>query len=224
MNGFELVKQGAEARLYKGIYLGKAVMVKERFEKKYRHPYLDNHLTKERIKAECRAILRLKTAGIQTPTVYLVDFKRRSIFMEYFENSITSKDFINRASVESIMELSLRIGTILANMHSNNVIHGDLTTSNILVVNKQNMLEFANFGNLDIVLIDFGLAYVDSSAEDKGVDLYVLERAIISTHNNPHKIFGDILDAYKEGYSKGHEVLNKLEEIRARGRKMTMIG
>lgn len=60
---FELIAQGAEARIYKGIYLGKLTLIKERFEKKYRHPDLDTRLTKDRIKAECRAILRAKTAG-----------------------------------------------------------------------------------------------------------------------------------------------------------------
>lgn len=59
----ELIAQGAEARLYKGTYLGKSVIVKERFEKKYRHPDLDERLTKERIKAESRAIVRAKSAG-----------------------------------------------------------------------------------------------------------------------------------------------------------------
>jgi TP53 regulating kinase-like protein len=61
---FELISQGAEARLYKGIYLGKSTIIKERFEKKYRHADLDLRLTKERIKAEARAIVRAKLAGI----------------------------------------------------------------------------------------------------------------------------------------------------------------
>jgi len=62
-HGFILYKQGAEGRLYRGTYLGKPVIVKERFQKKYRHPDLDEHLTRERIKAESRAIIRCKTAG-----------------------------------------------------------------------------------------------------------------------------------------------------------------
>lgn len=63
MKDFELIAQGAEARLYKGIYLGKPTLIKERFEKKYRHVDLDIRLTKDRIKAECRAIVRAKAAG-----------------------------------------------------------------------------------------------------------------------------------------------------------------
>ena len=60
---FEFFKQGAESRLYKGIYLGRRVIIKERFKKNYRHVDLDKHLTKERMKAEARAIMRCKLAG-----------------------------------------------------------------------------------------------------------------------------------------------------------------
>lgn len=61
--GFEVVKQGAEARLYKGTYLGRPALIKERFVKRYRHPDLDTLLTKERTKGESRAIVRAKAAG-----------------------------------------------------------------------------------------------------------------------------------------------------------------
>lgn len=59
----ELIAQGAEARLYKRVYLGKTCLVKERFVKKYRHPELDMNLTKDRIKTEARTIIRAKSAG-----------------------------------------------------------------------------------------------------------------------------------------------------------------
>lgn len=63
MQDLELIAQGAEARLYKGLYLGRMSLVKERFVKNYRHPELDARLTKDRIKAEARAIIRAKSAG-----------------------------------------------------------------------------------------------------------------------------------------------------------------
>ena len=58
-------------------------------------------------------------------------------------------------------------------MHAIDVIHGDLTTSNMLL---------RSTSPPSIVLIDFGLSYVSSLVEDKAVDLYVLERALASTH------------------------------------------
>lgn len=226
MEGFELIKQGAESRLHKGLYLGMPTLIKERFEKRYRHPTLDYILMKERIKAETRAILKCKAVGIRTPTLYLVDLRRRSIFMEYFEHSVTAKVFIFKANESLIEKLSSNIGNILGKMHSNNIVHGDLTTSNILVVNKRKSDEFyMNYEDLYLVFIDFGLSRTDSSAEDKAVDLYVLERAILSTHTTNCNIFSNILAAYQKEYKKGSkEVLNRLEEVRARGRKRTMVG
>lgn len=227
MDGFKMIKQGAEAKLYQGVYLGKSVIVKERFQKKYRHESLDNFLTKERIKAEARAIVRCKSCDIKTPTIYLVDFKRRIIIMENFEYSITAKDFIESmsASLDLLLRFSYEVGKLLGSMHQNNIIHGDLTSSNILVVNKNNVADFSNLELLQLVLIDFGLSRFDTSSEDKGVDLYVLERALISTHSVADRLFPEIINGYRQSYKSGaKEVLLKYEEVRARGRKRTMVG
>ncbi|XP_066256406.1 EKC/KEOPS complex subunit TP53RK [Euwallacea similis] len=225
MEGFTLIKQGAEARLYQGTYLGKQTIAKERFPKKYRHKHLDETITKERIKAETKVIVRCKTLGISTPMIFFVDFDRRTIFMEHFIHSIVLKDFIEQTALETLLDLSIIIGNTLGKMHAGSIIHGDLTSSNMLLVNKHNKDDFSNLKELKLVLIDFGLAHIDPSAEDKGVDLYVLERALLSTHVVADKIFPKILKGYKEGYKGGFkEVLSKFEEVRARGRKRTMVG
>ncbi|XP_075225418.1 TP53 regulating kinase [Lycorma delicatula] len=217
---FTIIKQGAEGRIYKGVYLQKPVIVKERFNKKYRHPELDDTLTKERIKAEARGIVRCKVAGIFTPALYLVDLKRRCIFMEDIENSTTAKDYINKLNEDEeneenkkcIDKLAYEIGASVGKMHVNNIIHGDLTTSNILI--KANKIYF----------IDFGLSHVSTSAEDKAVDLYVLERALLSTHANSDRFFKKILLSYQDNNKKYKEVITRFEEVRTRGRKRTMIG
>ncbi len=68
------------------------------------------------------------------------------------------------------------IGSAIGKMHDAGVVHGDLTTSNIMIK------ESAPEPGFLIALIDFGLALMQPSIEDKAVDLYVLERAFISTH------------------------------------------
>ncbi|XP_049808335.1 EKC/KEOPS complex subunit TP53RK-like isoform X2 [Schistocerca nitens] len=224
---FTLIKQGAEAKLYRGSYLGKPTIVKERFKKSYRHPDLDDYLTKERIKGEARANLRC----LRTPAIYYVDFETRRIFMEDLHQCVTAKDFItnlqeNGSSVENTRTVLGKLLTVLAHeigktigiMHANNIIHGDLTTSNILLNNEGTTVN-------SLVLIDFGLSYIESNAEDKGVDLYVLERAIISTHQNADLFFQEVVNAYKKQNKKqSADVLKKLEDVRARGRKRTMVG
>ncbi|CAH0717615.1 unnamed protein product, partial [Brenthis ino] len=235
----KILKQGAEAKLYICNYLGKPTLIKERFKKNYRHPDLDNSITKGRIKNEARSIVRCMSAGVKTPALYLVDFERRRIYMQHFEQSITVKDFIinfksiNNVSEDSANSLDIyaeKIGQTLRKLHNNNIIHGDLTTSNMLLVeiNPSGIADdkrWLNNENVDIVMIDFGLSCIDSSAEDKGVDLYVLERALISTHNDYPELFEKIFKAYKS-YSKNNinEIINKYEDVRARGRKRTMVG
>lgn len=232
----KILKQGAEAKLYICKYLGQPTLIKERFQKTYRHPELDVSITKERIKNEARSIVRCKTADIKTPSLYLVDFERRRIYMQHFEENVTVKDFIinylkeqngSGDQVNSLDILAKMIGETVRKMHKSNIIHGDLTTSNMLLVPKipNNESKWSHIDNLELVMIDFGLSFIDTSTEDKGVDLYVLERALISTHNDYPELFGNILEAYK-GYSKENvkEIISKFEEVRARGRKRTMVG
>ena len=78
-----------------------------------------------------------------------------------------------------------------------------------------------------VTLIDFGLSHHENVAEHKGVDLYVLERAFLSTHPNAETLFNDsLLAAYRQTGDKKAvaEVMVKLEEVRMRGRKRTMVG
>lgn len=59
----ELIKQGAEARVYRTRFLGRSAVVKERFPKRYRHHVLDEKLTRRRTAQEVRSILRCRKAG-----------------------------------------------------------------------------------------------------------------------------------------------------------------
>jgi TP53 regulating kinase-like protein len=151
--------------------------------------------------------------------------------MEDVQNSTTVKDYIAQISEEAVNEAGTadsllmklnptaqEIGKVLGKLHANNIIHGDLTSSNMLVVKDGKDTPTS-------VLIDFGLSHVESSMEDKAVDLYVLQRALISTHANVDKLFTAILSAYiKENKKESQEVLKKFNEVRARGRKRTMVG
>jgi len=121
-----------------------------------------------------------------------------------------------------LLLLGTEIGKIIGMMHASNIIHGDLTTSNILV-HSASQLTAEN--KLNISLIDFGLSHVDTSTEDKGVDLYVLERAITSTHSSIPWFFDVILKSYQDSNTHdGDKTMEKFEEVRLRGRKRTMVG
>ena len=164
-------------------------------------------------------------SGIATPAVYFVDMVNHKIYMEYLADSQTVRDYIRevQAMPDADQQVLLRpladkMGQVVGKMHERNIIHGDLTTSNML-------LRGGARKSGELVMIDFGLGYIDNVAEDKGVDLYVLERALLSTHPNTEYVFEVLLDAYKKTYGKGSaEVIKKFEEVRLRGRKRTMVG
>lgn len=63
LSGLELVKQGAEARVFRGHFQGRAAVVKHRFPKGYRHPALEARLGRRRTVQEARALLRCRRAG-----------------------------------------------------------------------------------------------------------------------------------------------------------------
>ncbi|KAJ8260096.1 hypothetical protein GJAV_G00177000 [Gymnothorax javanicus] len=216
-----LLKQGAEARVYKGQFLGKPTIVKERFPKLYRHPALDEKLTHRRTVQEVRSILRCRKAGISTPAVYFVDYTSHCIFLEDIVGSISVRDYISSTPVSETKPLEVlarKIGEILAKMHDDDLIHGDLTTSNMLLKLWHGSRES------DLVLIDFGLSYISALPEDKGVDLYVLEKAFLSTHPNTEDMFEALLDSYSVSSKKSQSVIKKLDEVRLRGRKRSMVG
>ncbi|KRZ04361.1 TP53-regulating kinase [Trichinella zimbabwensis] len=214
-----LIAQGAEARIFSANFYGKPAIIKERFKKKYRHFALDELLTKERMRAEIRGLMHCRKLGIPVPPIYFVDSKQNSIIFGAIEDATTLKNLLDSmhkaGAVDLVDNLALTIGQVLAKMHMNGVIHGDLTTSNLLV--KQPL---SADNCRQIVLIDFGLSFVSSLVEDKAVDLLVLEKAFMSTHPNAESFYRTILDAYAKFYGKqGSEVLAQLEQVRLRGRK-----
>uniref|UniRef100_A0A182PQF4 non-specific serine/threonine protein kinase n=1 Tax=Anopheles epiroticus TaxID=199890 RepID=A0A182PQF4_9DIPT len=231
----QLLKQGAEGKLYVSTYKGNRCLVKERFEKKYRHPALDRQLTRQRIKAEQKAFQRCAAAGLSTPALYGVDLEQRKIYMEYLEKSKTAKEFVDElartsapdalADSPSLKKLAEQIGHMVGVLHRNNLVHGDLTTSNMLLDPLEKATEEDAIFPYRLVTIDFGLSHFSDNHENKGVDLYVLERAILSAHSQHPGLFGMILEAYRE-HNTNHckETIAKYEEVRARGRKRTMVG
>eukprot|EP00042_Codosiga_hollandica_P019948 m.63001 g.63001 ORF g.63001 m.63001 type:complete len:214 (-) comp49609_c0_seq2:100-741(-) len=212
----ELVAQGAEARIYLHELFGRPCLVKERFSKSYRHPVVNEKLTTSRTQHEVKALLRCRELGIPTPAVYLVDLSRNMIFMEYFATAITVKEQIITVGDELAPHVALMnsIGSLIATLHSNNLIHGDLTTSNFLLEPSTNV----------VYVIDFGLCATSTLIEDKAVDLYVLERAFKSTHPNADELFAQIMTAYSASVRQSDAIIRKLGEVRERGRKRSMLG
>jgi len=216
--GWELLFQGAESRVWTGKYEGVEAIKKERFRKEYRHPEMDKLLLRQRQRAEVRAMQRLKekneAIGKLIPTV--LKTTERDIIMTRVTDAETVCDYIRRSSLsdDQMKSLLKDIGRLIAEMHKIQLIHGDLTTSNFLINSKKCLIP-----------IDFGLSSVSTSVEDRAVDLYVLERAMNSSHHVDESLFHHIVESYVEAMgSEGPKVQSRLEQVRLRGRKRTMVG
>ncbi|KAL2867308.1 serine/threonine protein kinase BUD32 [Aspergillus lucknowensis] len=131
-----------------------------------------------------------------------------------------------------VRALMKKIGTAVGSLHKAGVIHGDLTTSNLIL--RPDSHGQAESGDAaagaspslegEIVMIDFGLASQSSQDEDRAVDLYVLERAFGSSHPRAEGFFEEVLAGYRESYKGAGSALKRLEDVRMRGRKRSMIG
>ncbi|NWI10043.1 PRPK protein, partial [Crypturellus soui] len=219
--GLQLVQQGAEACVFRGRFLGREAVAKLRVPKLYRHPALEERLSRRRTAQEARALLRCRRAGIPAPVVYFVDYVTNCIYLEDIMGAVAVRDHIESVQqrgddASSLLPLGEKLGALLARLHDEDLIHGDLTTANILLrppVEK-----------LDLVLIDFGLSFVSGLPEDKGVDLYVLEKVFLSVHAETETVFETLLKTYAATSKKSGPVIKKLDEVRLRGRKRSMIG
>jgi TP53 regulating kinase-like protein len=241
-----LLSQGAEGKIFIGEFLSKKCVVKERFVKKYRVKELDQKLTKNRMLNESKNIARASKLGINVPTLYFVDLIERKIYMEYLENScqlkvilqeIYSKDDISQYK-SLIDKISNDLGNMISNLHSGDLIHGDLTPSNIILKIKEDtnsellnnakeiILENKNYDYM--YLIDFGLSSValstTSGIEDKAVDLYVLKRAIISSNPKSEDLFEKAMDIYQKNCKNGKEIIERYKKVEMRGRKKLCFG
>jgi len=204
-----LIKKGAEASIYLEDWHGRKVIFKRRHPKKYRIPELDRALQIQRTKHEPQMMHKAKKAGVPTPIVFMIDLKEATIIMEFVEGKQV-KQILNNLRREERINLCHQIGILVGKLHKNNLIHGDLTTSNMILT---------PYGN--IVFIDFGLSELNVELEAKGVDLHLMKRALASTHYKyADECFNAIMEGYKEimGEKITNEVLNKIREIEKRGR------
>lgn len=217
-NSLILIKQGAEARVFESSFVGKRSVIKERFSKKYRHPTLDSKLTLKRLNAEARCTTKARRLGVCTPVLYAVDPVLHTLTFEFVEGPSVKDVLLEFGSCgineERMGKIASQIGDVIAKLHDGGLVHGDLTTSNMLLKSDTDQL----------VLIDFGLSFTSTLPEDKAVDLYVLERALISMHSSCGNVINKILAAYRKSSKQWSSTLNKLADVRQRGRKRTMVG
>jgi Kae1-associated kinase Bud32 len=201
----QLIYRGAEAELWKTDYLGLPAVEKRRVSKSYRIKEIDERLRGERLKTEARMMMDARSI-VSTPRIYDVDPGRHTITLEFVEGRKVKDLFLAGKDVEKTSRL---IGKSVAALHRNGIIHGDLTTSNMLL--RKNRIWF----------IDFGLGFRSEETESKAVDLLVFKRMLKSTH---WRHFDRIWRSFLAGYGAKNDAVRRLGAVEKRARYMERVG
>ncbi|MFW5932554.1 MAG: KEOPS complex kinase/ATPase Bud32 [Candidatus Hadarchaeota archaeon] len=210
-----LIKKGAEANLYledfKDLFSSEKdvkVLIKERISKEYRVKRLDEMLRSSRTSLEAKLLSDAKRAGVPTPPVYRVERDENFLVMKYIEGKAV-KEILESLSPGDLEKLCRKVGAQVAKLHEFGIIHGDLTTSNMIRSVEG-----------EIYFIDFGLGEYNSSIEAKGTDIHLLHRALRSSHFLvAEEAYNSVLEGYKEEMGPDSEdVLSRVRKIERRGR------
>lgn len=198
-----LIKRGAEADIYLDDWYDKRAVRKVRKPKGYRNKILDLEIRTKRTLHEAEMLSYAKRAGISSPLLYFVDARNAEIVMQYIKGKL-ARDLIAKN-----LRLCKKMGFYTAKLHADNIVHGDLTTSNFIVNDNK------------LVLIDFGLAYHSDRTEDKAVDIRLIKEIMSSAHAS---VFKEAFENFIEGYESiagkqlTSKVISKVAEIERRGR------
>ena len=179
-----IIYRGAEAEICIANYKDFKAIQKRRIPKSYRIKHIDNRLISFRTKEESKLIAEARKCGVAVPIIYDVDLKNGIITMEYLDGE-RIKDILNDLGDKERCSICKKIGESIARFHNNDIIHGDITTSNMILFDDR------------IHFIDFGLGEKNNEIESKGVDLHVLMEAIESTHSQYSSCFDYVLEGYK---------------------------
>jgi TP53 regulating kinase-like protein len=198
----KIIKRGAEAILY----LDDNNLVKERIKKNYRLLQIDIELRKNRTKKEAKLISEARRCGISTPTIISVDEKNNKILMDFIDGK-RLKEFLNETNDENRRKVAEDIGKSVGLLHKHGIVHGDLTTSNMILKNNK------------VYFIDFGLGEFSKRIESLAIDLSVLKEAFKSTHfKHLNLLWDSFIKGYKQTNDNFNKVLDTLDNIEKRGR------
>jgi len=199
----DVISQGAEAIIYKR----DGIAVKDRIKKMYRLDAIDRRLRKQRTRSEANLLREARNVGVHTPKTFSVS--ESVIEMELIDGDVV-KDILNEETIEDIV---VKIGRNIASLHEYDIIHGDLTTSNMIL--KDSKMYF----------IDFGLGFHSNRQEDKAIDLYLLHHSIEATHwKILKKLWKILIDTYRSNFSGADKVIKTLIQIEKRGRYKNKTG
>jgi len=204
----ELIARGAESIILKVERWNQPFVLKWRQSKPYLLTAIDSQLRKMRTTRECKMLSVARSLGVRTPAVYAINLNDYTILMDYIIGT-QLKQLVNEIPKNQLKQICNKFGKSIAMLHKGDVVHGDPTTSNVIIDSESRLW-----------LVDFGLSEMNATVEMKGVDLHLIHRALETTHWDLQEL---MLDATIKGYSQilgddSAEILSRMKEIRERGR------
>lgn len=198
----KLIQQGAEAKIF--LDEKNNQIIKDRISKSYRIPELDKNIIKQRTKAETK--LLTKSSKIINSPLPENSREPNIIRMPYISGEKISES-LNNFPLRKQIEIIKNIGKSVSLLHKSDIIHGDLTTSNIILKDEK------------VFFIDFGLGYISKKVEDKAVDLHLLKQALEAKHfQNCKKLFEEFQKNYSKDYKESKQIFDRMVSIERRGR------
>jgi TP53 regulating kinase-like protein len=203
-----LLYKGAEADIVLGDWQGLEAVFKVRKPLTYRLQILDEAIRRQRTVHEAEMIHLAKEAGVDSPSLYNVDIRSSTLVMQFVRGE-RLKDLVGSLSGSQLDETFFEFGQDIAKLHRFGIMHGDLTTANVLRSDNR------------LVFVDFGLSVRTARLEDHAVDLRLIKETLVGAHPEAS---GRALDALSRGYAsvvgpmRSHAVLKQLQNIERRGR------
>ncbi len=207
-SGGRLLYRGAEADVVLGDWQGLEAVFKIRKPLTYRLQVLDETIRRQRTVHEAEMMHLAKRAGVASPFLYNVDIQSSTLVMQ-FVRGVRMKDLVASLSGTQLDVAFFEFGQDVAKLHRFGIMHGDLTTANVVRSDGR------------LVFIDFGLSMRTTRLEDHAVDLRLIKETLVGAHPD---ISARALDALSRGYAslvgptRSHAVLKQLQNIERRGR------
>ncbi|MDK6028334.1 Kae1-associated kinase Bud32 [Ignisphaera sp. 4213-co] len=209
LDSIELLSMGAESYIFKARFMGIDSVIKWRFPKPYMPKELDIQMRRYRTELETKILWKVLSIGIKAPTPLFVDLKDCFLIMTFIDGE-NFRDIVEKINNEDLCRISKTIGFYAGLLHKNDIVHGDLTTSNV-IISKDSAVH----------IIDFGLAVITKRIEDKAIDVHIFFRSIESAHKKFENIMKNcFINGYKDAVNENfaNKIINTVKNIRLRGR------
>ena len=202
----EKIAKGAEAVIFKGTFLQSPIAIKHRLPKSYRHPDIDNRIRLHRLRSEAKVMTNARKIGVSVPSLFGVDIEDHILIIESLKGKLLFEE-MNSLPIDKLDPIFVNLGHQIGLLHSNDIIHGDLTVFNVLIQLEDKPS-----------IIDFGLGKISNELEAKADDLLTFYSTLKAIQPASNILFNTFLEGYLSVYPEGKNTYEQMKKIRSRAR------